>query len=69
VLDALHRLVLVVEVRHDARQCCAELGLEVALEALREVHRKRRCTPDAIMRCATKCSVSSVVRPYLEAMA
>jgi hypothetical protein len=40
VLDALHPLVLVVQVRHDALPCRAELGLDVALEALREVHRK-----------------------------
>ena len=45
------------------------VGLDVALEAMREVLRKRRCTPDAIARCATKCGVASVVRPYLEAMA
>ena len=45
------------------------VGLDVALEAMREVLRRRRCTPDAIARCATKCGVASVVRPYLEAMA
>lgn len=45
------------------------VGLDVALEAMREVLRKRRCTPDAIARCATRCGIASVVRPYLEAMA
>ncbi len=45
------------------------VGLDVAIEALRDVLRKRRCTPDAIARCAAKCGVASVVRPYLEAMA
>ena len=45
------------------------VAFAVALEAMREVLRKRRCTPDAIARCAAKCGVASVVRPYLEAMA
>ena len=45
------------------------VGLDVAIEALRDVLRKRRCTPDAIMRCAAKCGVASVMRPYLEAIA
>lgn len=45
------------------------VGLDVALEALREALRKRRCTPDAIARYANTCGVASVVRPYLEAIA
>lgn len=45
------------------------VGLDVALEAMRDALRKRRCTPDAIARCAAKCGVGSVVRPYLEAVA
>lgn len=45
------------------------VGLEVAIEALREVIRDRRCTPDAIARYAVSCGVWSVVRPYLEALA
>jgi predicted transcriptional regulator of viral defense system len=45
------------------------VGLEVAIEALRETTRDRRCTPDAIARYAASCGVWSVVRPYLEAVA
>jgi predicted transcriptional regulator of viral defense system len=45
------------------------VGLDVAIEALREALRERRCTPDAVVQCATKCGVVSVVRPYLEAIA
>lgn len=45
------------------------VGLDVAIEALREAIRNRRCTPDAIARCAVSCGVWSVVRPYLEAVA
>ncbi len=45
------------------------LGLDVGLEALRELLRMRRATPSEIMECAVKCRVGSVIRPYLEAMA
>lgn len=45
------------------------VGLDVAIEALRDALRKRRCTPDAIARYAKKCGVATVVRPYLEAVA
>lgn len=45
------------------------VGLEVALEALRESLRARRCKPADIDRYATLCGVATVVRPYLEAMA
>lgn len=44
------------------------VGIDVAIEALREALRDRRCTPDAIARYAALCGVGSVVRPYLEAM-
>ena len=46
-----------------------QVGLDVALEALREVLRTRRCTPDALARRADTCGVATVVRPYLEAIA
>lgn len=45
------------------------VGLDVAIEAMREAIRARRCTPDAIARYAVSCGVWSVVRPYLEAVA
>lgn len=45
------------------------VGLDVALEALRESLRGRRCTPAEIDRYAALCGVSTVVRPYLEASA
>lgn len=45
------------------------VGLDVAIEALREAVRDRRCTPDAIAKYAVSCGVWSVVRPYLEAVA
>lgn len=45
-----------------------KIGLDVALEALRECWRMRRCTMDALWRYAKICRVANVMRPYLEAM-
>ena len=45
-----------------------KIGLDVALEALREAWRDRRFTMDEIGRYARICRVSNVMRPYLEAM-
>jgi len=45
-----------------------EIGLDVALEALREGWRERRFTMDEIWRYAETCRVANVMRPYLEAL-
>ena len=45
-----------------------KVGIEVALEALREAWRERRFTMDEIDRYAKICRVESVIRPYLEAL-
>ncbi|MDO9556474.1 MAG: type IV toxin-antitoxin system AbiEi family antitoxin domain-containing protein [Coriobacteriia bacterium] len=45
-----------------------KIGLDVALEALREVVRSRKATPAQIMEFAEVDRVSKIVRPYLEAM-
>ncbi|MCD6416507.1 MAG: type IV toxin-antitoxin system AbiEi family antitoxin domain-containing protein [Planctomycetes bacterium] len=46
-----------------------KIGLDVALEALRDVMRDRRCTVDELWRYAEVCRVTSVMRPYMEALA
>jgi predicted transcriptional regulator of viral defense system len=46
-----------------------KIGLEVALEALREAWRARRFTMQELDRCAAICRVQRVMRPYLEALA
>jgi predicted transcriptional regulator of viral defense system len=46
-----------------------KIGLDVALEALREAWRARRFTMDEIYRYARVCRVERVMRPYLEALA
>jgi predicted transcriptional regulator of viral defense system len=45
-----------------------KIGLEVALEALREAWRARRFTMDELDRYAALCRVQRVMRPYLEAL-
>lgn len=45
-----------------------KIGLEVALEALRECRREQKCTPTDLWYYAKICRVANVMRPYLEAM-
>lgn len=45
-----------------------KIGLDVALEALREGWRERRFTMDELHRYATVCRVQRVMQPYLEAL-
>ncbi len=45
-----------------------KIGLDVALEALREVVRERRCTIDELWHFAKICRVAAVMRPYMEAI-
>jgi predicted transcriptional regulator of viral defense system len=46
-----------------------KIGLDVALEALREAWRARRFKMDELERYAAICRVQRVMRPYLEALA
>jgi predicted transcriptional regulator of viral defense system len=46
-----------------------KFGLDVALEALRDVWRAKRATIDELLRCARICRVEGVMRPYLESLA
>lgn len=43
-----------------------KIGLDVALEALRESKREKRATNDQLWRYAKICRVANVMRPYLE---
>jgi len=45
-----------------------KIGLDVALEALREVIRDKRCTIDELWQYAKICRVADVMRPYAEAI-
>jgi hypothetical protein len=46
-----------------------KVGLDVAIEALRECLRSRRCTRDELHHYARICRVENVMRPYMEALA
>jgi predicted transcriptional regulator of viral defense system len=45
-----------------------KIGLDVALEALRECWSKRRCTMDDLWKYARICRVANVMLPYLESL-
>lgn len=45
-----------------------KIGLDVALEALREAIRERRCTIDELWQYAKICRVTKIMRPYMEAI-
>lgn len=46
-----------------------KIGLDVAIEALRECWQSRRCTMDDLWHYADICRVRNVMRPYLESIA
>jgi predicted transcriptional regulator of viral defense system len=45
-----------------------KIGLDVALEALKESWRERRCTMDQLWYYAKICRVANIMRPYLESL-
>ena len=45
-----------------------KIGLDVALEALEECRRSRKCSNDDLWRFAKICRVQRVMRPYMEAI-
>lgn len=45
-----------------------KVGLDVAIEALREVVRSRKCKADDLWQYAKVCRVTNVIRPYMEAV-
>jgi predicted transcriptional regulator of viral defense system len=45
-----------------------KIGLDVALEALRDCWTQRRATMDELWRAAKICRVANVMRPYLESI-
>ena len=46
-----------------------KIGLDVALEALRDCRKQGSCTNDELWRYAGICRVANVMRPYMEATA
>ncbi len=46
-----------------------KIGLDVAMEALRDCCAQKKCSNDDLWRYAKICRVANVMRPYLEAIA
>jgi predicted transcriptional regulator of viral defense system len=45
-----------------------KIGLDIALEALRETFRKKKASMDELWKAAKVCRVANVMRPYLESL-
>lgn len=43
-----------------------KIGIDVAMEGLREGIRQQKCTPDQLWQCAKKAHIWTVMRPYVE---
>ncbi len=43
-----------------------KIGIDVAVEALRDLWRERRATMDEIWRAAAACRMTRVITPYLQ---
>ncbi len=45
-----------------------KIGLDIALEALRDAWKQKKVTMDEIWEAAQRCRVANVIRPYLESL-
>ncbi len=62
------RLTSVARTVADCFKFRNKIGLDVALEALRDSWREHRVTMDDLWRAARVCRVTNVMRPYLESL-
>lgn len=62
------RVFCVAKTVADCFKFRSKIGLDVALEALRETWNGKRATMDELWRYAEICRVANVMRPYLEAV-
>jgi predicted transcriptional regulator of viral defense system len=62
------RVYSVAKTLADLFKCRNKIGLDVCLEALREIWRERRATIEDIDHYARICRVHNIMRPYLEAL-
>lgn len=46
-----------------------KIGLDVAMEALKDAWMARKASADDLWRCAKVCRVANVMRPYMEVVA
>ena len=66
--DGLVRVYSIAKTVADCFRYRNKIGLEVALEALRECRRERRATLEELWHFAAVDKVSTVMRPYLESV-
>ena len=45
-----------------------KIGLDVAMEALRDCHNSRKCTMDELWKYAKICRVANIMKPYIESL-
>ena len=70
VVDAVTiRVTSVAKTVADCFKYRNKIGLDVALEALREAWQAKRVSSEEIWRFAKVCRVANVMRPYLESLA
>lgn len=63
--------VRVTNIAHTVADCFKfrnKIGLDVAIEALKEAWRSKRVSMDELWRYATLCRVSRVMQPYMESL-
>ena len=65
---ALIRVYSVAKTVADCFKYRNKIGLDVALEALRECRREKRASNDELWHYARLCRVANVMRPYLESI-
>ena len=68
ILDVPVRITAPARTVVDCFRYRSKLGLDVALEALRDALASRTATTDQITRAAEVCRVRTVIEPYLEAI-
>jgi predicted transcriptional regulator of viral defense system len=69
IIEGVHvRIYSVAKTVADCFKFRSKVGLDVALEALKEALRDRRCTRDEILGFAQIDRVANVMRPYIEAL-
>lgn len=65
---AMVRVTSIAKTIADCFKFRNKIGLDVALEALREAWRAKRVTMDELVEAARVCRVGNVIRPYLESL-
>lgn len=68
IMGVLVRVTSPAKTVADCFKYRSKVGLDVALEALRETWRERRTTMDELWRYAQICRVARVMQPYLESL-